>query len=89
MSNVKPYDKLRGGINFPTIFQGSAACEQPDNFVFQKKYYDLIKEKGFNHIRFPVGFRNYVIEDDANHTLMPEFLPTLARLLIWHLKQVL
>jgi len=79
MSNIKPYDKLRGGLNFPTIFQGAAACEQPGNFVFQKKYYDLIKAKGFNHIRFPVGFCNYVIGDDEEYTLKPEFLPTLAK----------
>lgn len=79
MSNIKVFDKLRGGINFPTIFQHENACEQPDNFVFQKKYYDIIKEKGFNHIRFPVGFYKYVIDGDENYTLKPEFLPTLAK----------
>jgi len=53
------FTKLRRGVNL-------SALEDPNKyskFLFEDDTYTNIAEKGFDHVRFPVDFRNYAKKD--------------------------
>ena len=49
---------LKRGVNL-TGFESGLNYEY-DRWIFQPEYYDIIKEKGFDHIRLPVDFFKYM-----------------------------
>lgn len=51
---------LKKGINFGQLNFGNPIGY--DSYMFQGKYYDMIREKGFDHIRVPVDFFVYMGE---------------------------
>ncbi len=75
---LKPFEKLRGGINFSSVLQGDNALENKDSWVFQKKYYQKVKARGFNHIRLTSRFHFYLLEDAPNYTVNPEYLDLIG-----------
>ena len=79
MENIKAFNRLRGGINFSSRFEHAMDVASREDYVFNKKYYDVVKEKGFNHIRFPFcAHKNLVDENDPEYTVKPEFLEALS-----------
>lgn len=54
-----PYDAsknpLQRGVNFSNFEYDDIEIGY-DNWIFQSKYYDAVREKGFDHIRLPVNF---------------------------------
>ncbi len=75
---LKPFEKLRGGINFSSCLENGNALNEKDSWVFQKKYYEKVKEKGFNHIRLTAKIQEYLISDAPNYTVNPEYLELLS-----------
>ena len=64
---------LKRGINF-SLFEMHDNVGY-DNWIFQAKYYDELREKGFDHVRLPVDFFDYTNLDDApNYTINEEAL---------------
>ncbi|MDD4690389.1 MAG: glycoside hydrolase family 5 protein, partial [Eubacteriales bacterium] len=73
---LKPFEKLRGGINLSGPIGGGKAFENLDCWMLQKKYYELIAEKGFNNIRLPITFDFYTGEY-PDYTINPEYFKVL------------
>ncbi len=68
---IKPFEKLRGGINFLGALAETDALNGKASWIFQKKYYEAVKNQGFNHIRLLVCFQNY---SNENGTLNLELI---------------
>ncbi len=62
-----PYDAeknpLKQGVNF-SLFEMHNNVGY-DHWIFQSKYYDALREKGFDHVRLPVDFFDYTNLNDA------------------------
>lgn len=71
-TQLKPFEKLRGGINFSSPLGGAKALENPDCWSLQKKYYEIVAEKGFNHIRLPINFGAHTGEY-PDYKINPEY----------------
>lgn len=68
-------ENMQGGVNF-------SCCEggMPDNaksYVYQREYYDLVADAGFNNIRFPVGLGKFVVSEAPEYLLDTEQLRRL------------
>lgn len=48
-----------------------------ENWIFQSKYYDALREKGFDHVRLPVDFFDYIDFEDPNYAIDEEILRQL------------
>ncbi len=75
---LKPFEKMRGGINFSSVLNGADALNSKDSWVFQKKYYQKVKERGLNHIRLTAKLQMYLLDDSPNYTVNPEYLELLS-----------
>lgn len=76
--NFKPFERMRAGINFSSVLEGDSAIKNPDSWVFQKKYYEIVKDRGFDHIRLTARVQMYVTDGDPNFTIDPEYLRLLS-----------
>lgn len=54
---------LKRGMNFSNFEMHNNIGY--DNWIFQAKYYDMLREKGFDHVRLPVDFFDYMDLDNA------------------------
>ena len=77
-NSLKPFEKMRSGINFSSVLESDGALENQNSWVFQKKYYQKVKDRGFNHIRLTAKAQLYVIGDAPDYTLNPEYLRLLS-----------
>jgi len=70
----KPHftQNLRAGVNFSCM--DLAITANPDAYIFQKKYYKLVKEAGFDHIRLPLGLSSLIVGSAPKYTLDGERL---------------
>lgn len=57
-------EKLQGGINFEGFNPTN-----PNSYIFNRTYYDLLVQSGFDHIRLPFGASNYLISDAPDYLL--------------------
>lgn len=63
--------RLQRGINMSTIMEGASGKDY-SNWAYNLKYYEKIKEAGFDHVRITANPANYLVDD--NYTMDPEFL---------------
>ncbi len=74
---LKPFQKLRGGVNLSGAFEGAGVLSAPDDYwLFDEKYFKIIAEKGFNNLRIPVNFGHYCGEY-PDYTINPAFFERL------------
>lgn len=66
-------ETLQGGVNFSCIDSGSDV-KNIKRYIYDRKYYDLIAEAGFDHIRFPVGLGSFVVSEAPEYLLDNEAL---------------
>ena len=62
-------NRIQGGINFEDLQGGSKAYT---SYVYDRQYYELVAEAGFDHIRLPVKFDAYVVGDAPDYLLDTE-----------------
>ncbi len=73
--NLKPFQKLRGGINLSGPFEGHI-IENPNSWIFEEKYFKIIADKGFNNIRLPLNCI-FNTEEAPDYRIKPEFFEKL------------
>ena len=66
-------ETLRGGVNFSCIDSGTGV-KDINKYIYDRKYYDLVAEAGFDHIRFPVGMGALIVSDGPEYLLDNEAL---------------
>ncbi len=66
-------ETLQGGVNF-SLLDGGNNVKKASNYVYDRKYYDLVAEAGFDNIRLPVGFGNLVVSEGPEYLLDTEAL---------------
>ena len=54
-------DKLTRGINLSGPLEGAGEINY-DSWIFKSEYYALLADEGFDHVRIPVNFGNYIGE---------------------------
>ncbi|MDD4690388.1 MAG: cellulase family glycosylhydrolase [Eubacteriales bacterium] len=57
-------ERMQGGINFPGF-----SHSDPNSFVFDRNYYDLLVQSGFDNLRLPVGAHNYIVGEAPDYLL--------------------
>lgn len=62
-------ERLKGGINFEDLQTGSKAYT---SYVYQRKYWDLVAEAGFDNVRLPVQLHSYVVSEGPEYLLDTE-----------------
>jgi len=72
--NKKPHftQNLRAGINLCCMPLTIKA--DPNAYIFQEKYYKIVKEAGFDHIRLPLGLTSLIVGKAPKYTLDEERL---------------
>ena len=72
--NKKPHftQNLRAGINLCCMPLTIKA--DPNAYIFQEKYYKIVKEAGFDHIRLPLGLSSLIVGSAPKYTLDEERL---------------
>lgn len=68
-------DMLGRGINFGNMFESDRNGESLGPEI-QKYFFEEIADKGFNHIRVPIKWSHYTMEE-APYTIEPEFMDTI------------
>jgi len=84
--NKKPHftQNLRAGVNFALMISNITA--DPNASIFQEKYYKIIKEAGFDHVRLPLGLSSLIVGKAPNYTLDEERLKFVDKAINFGLK---
>ena len=61
-------ETLRAGVNFSCLDSGSGVKDK-NKYIYDRSYYDLVADAGFDHIRFPVGMGPLVVSDGPEYLL--------------------
>jgi len=64
---------LQGGINFSGMDHGQSVKDK-NIYIYDRSYYELIADAGFDHIRLPVGMGAHVISEGPDYLLDNESL---------------
>ncbi len=67
-------ETLQGGVNFSCIDSGGSGVKKASQYIYDREYYDLVAEAGFNNIRLPVGFGSLVVSEAPEYLLDNEAL---------------
>lgn len=71
-----PFDASKNPLQRGVNFSGLESEGQEfgyDSWIFQGKYYDLLRERGFDHVRVPIDFFQHMGEA-PDYTINEEFL---------------
>jgi len=69
-------ERMQGGINFNGC-EGGGMPSDPNHYVYQRSYYDLVAEAGYNNIRFPVALTTMIVTEGPEYLLDTELLRKL------------
>lgn len=55
--------RIKGGINFEALQGGKSGTKGYKEYVYDRKYWELVAEAGFDNVRLPVQLHDYIIGD--------------------------